>query len=123
MSLNAMEIGNRIKERQKELKMKQKDILEKTNIAHSSMSTYVTGAGVPNTEAIFKIAKALDTTVEWLLTGEMSNNSTLTEDERELLMLFNQLPQREQIKVIGILEEKVKDYKIPIQINMSEKTS
>lgn len=123
MKLNATEIGNRIRERQKELKMKQKDILEKTNIAHSSMSTYVTGAGIPNTEAILKIAKALDTTVEYLLIGEMSNNSTLTEDERELLMLFNKLPKREQIKVLGIIEEKVKEFKQQIDLDISEKTS
>ena len=39
------------------------------------------------------------------------NNNHLTENERELLELFQQLPEREQIKFIGKLEDTAEKFK------------
>ena len=59
--LNSIEIGTRIKERQKILGLKQKDIIEKTGISKAAISNYVNGGRIPEAEALYKISKILNT--------------------------------------------------------------
>ena len=71
--LNAIEIGNRIKEKQKEKNFKQKDIIEKTGISKAAISNYISGTRVPDTESALKLSLVLETSIEWLLTGKTTN--------------------------------------------------
>lgn len=119
--LNSIEIGTRIKTRQKELGLRQKDLIELTNISHSALSNYTSGTRIPGAEELLKLSNALNTSIEWILIGEESTNVTLTEDEKELLVLFNQLSEKEQYKILGVLENKVKELKQ--QSDTSIKTS
>lgn len=82
--LNAAEIGNRIKEKQKEKNYKQKDLIEKTGISKGAISNYCSGTRIPDTESILKLAYALETSIEWLLTGKATNEN-FTDDELEIL--------------------------------------
>lgn len=82
--LNSAEIGLRIKERQKILKLKQKDIIEKTGLSKTAISNYINGARIPESEALYKISKILNTSMEWLLVGELTNEN-ITLEEKKLI--------------------------------------
>jgi len=60
-------ISNRIKEALVIRKMRQADLVEKTGIGKSSISTYIAGDYEPKQKNIYKIAKALDVSETWLL--------------------------------------------------------
>lgn len=109
--LDTNQISNRIVNRIKELGMKQKDICEKAGIAKSAMSNYMNGNRVPDTETILKLSNILEISIEWILTGESSNVNKveLSMNEIELLSSFNKLPEREQIKWIGKIEQAASD--------------
>lgn len=81
------------------------------NVSKSTMNAYLSENGsIPSAEIIGKIAKALNTTTDYLIFGEESSKY-LTNNESELLHYFKQLSDREQIMQIGELRKVVKDYK------------
>lgn len=51
--------------------MKQADLVEKTGIGKSSISTYLTGSYEPKQRNIYKIAKALDVNEAWLMGNDV----------------------------------------------------
>lgn len=76
---------------------------------------------MPNAENLIVISKYLGVSIDYLLTGEeptLKSNATntielpklpLTENEEDILSLLNQLSERNQIKLIGKVEEIVKE--------------
>ncbi|BFK81282.1 hypothetical protein I3900191A7_14270 [Clostridium baratii] len=60
-------IAERIKEALEIRNMKQVDLVEKTKIGKSSISTYISGAYEPKQKNIYKIAKALNVNEAWLM--------------------------------------------------------
>lgn len=115
--LNPEEIGIRIKKRQYELKLKQKDIIEITNISKAAMSNYVNGNRIPDTETIYKLSQALKTSIEWILTGK-SINENFSNEEKNLIEAYRIAPEtmkdgvKKLLDISEISEEKLLDYKI-----------
>lgn len=60
-------IANRIKQGLAIRNMKQSELVEKTKIGKSSISTYISGAYEPKQRNIYKIAQALDVNEAWLM--------------------------------------------------------
>ena len=108
MALDVKEISERLKLKQKEKKLKQKDIIEKTNISKAAISNYFNGNRIPDTESILKLSIVLDTSIEWLLTGK-STNENLTEDELEVIQKFRILPEKERQRFIGRLDDRIEE--------------
>lgn len=60
----------------------------------------------PSADKLIIISEFLEVSVEYLLTGsENIRNSELSENEIELLNLYRKLSDRDQIKIIGRIEE------------------
>lgn len=57
-------IGNKIREFRKKAKMTQKELGEKAGVKHNTISTYEKGASSPDQNIIFRIAQALDRSVD-----------------------------------------------------------
>ncbi|MDU1585774.1 MAG: helix-turn-helix domain-containing protein [Clostridium sp.] len=102
-------IANRIKQGLEKRNMKQADLVDKTKIGKSSISTYISGAYEPKQKNIYKIAQALDVNEAWLMgydvpmEREISNNSTINfNDETNILFdnfnKLNELGKQEAIK-------------------------
>lgn len=108
--INKQEVADRIKQRMKELNLKQIDIVEKSGISKPAMSNYMNAIRIPDTETILKLSNILDTSIEWILIGESMNVNFLGENETEMLQYFKMLPEREQIKFIGKIEDVAKQY-------------
>lgn len=67
----------------------QKDFAKKANITESAMSYYVKGVRTPSGEVLARIAKALDTTADYLLGS--TDNPEIHETQKELKYLQRNL--------------------------------
>lgn len=111
-----MTINERMFKTMSEKGIKSIDIANHLNITKSVLSNWKNRGTNPPAEYIVPICELLGISIEYLLTGTEKNN--LTENEKELLESFKFLPDREQIKLIGIVEDKAKKFK-----ETSEKSS
>lgn len=88
----------------------------KLGLSKGNASNWKKG-GNPSVEVLIKIADELNCTVDSLLGRESTQKTTtielpkpqLTENEEDLIMLLNQLSERDQVKLIGKVEEIVKE--------------
>lgn len=58
--------AERLKERMKELELKQVDVIKLTGIDKGALSSYLSGKYEPKDKTIFKLAKALNVNEMWL---------------------------------------------------------
>ncbi len=71
-------IGTRIISQLKRLGLKQADLCRDTGLSTTAISQYCTGKRVPDSSALYKLARSLNTSMEWLLTGANATNEDLT---------------------------------------------
>ena len=107
-------IGQRIKERRKQLNITQTQIQEQTSISSGNLSCIENGKYLPSATALVELAQILNCSVDWILTGEYkittnsenSNNSneyTLSQDEYSLIQLYRLLPDNMKDDVINFI--------------------
>lgn len=104
-------IGQRIKERRKELRITQTQIQEKCGISSGNLSGIETGRYLPSAVSLIELARILDCSVDWILTGESSNskNSTfvdIKENDKQLLDYFHEMSEADQEDLMLIAEMK-----------------
>lgn len=89
----ASQVADRMKKKTAESGLKQVDLCRMTGLSRNSMSNYFLGKHLPDTISLYKIATALQTNVEWLLTGhnpKISYNSTeLSSNENNVLQHYH----------------------------------
>lgn len=105
-----MTVGNRLKEWRIENKLKTTEIKEKTGISTGGFSDYENDKKLIGSKTLITLAESYDIDINYILTG-VRNTPELSLNEQELLEYFNILPDREQIKFIGRLEEMAEKYK------------
>lgn len=92
-------IGQRIKDRRKELKITQQQIQAQTSISSGGLSCIEHGRYLPSAPALIELSKVLQCSIDWILTGNSSiseNREVLDIKESELLECFRQLNEDEQ---------------------------
>lgn len=112
-------IAERIKEALEIRRMRQVDLVEKTGIGKSSISTYISGEYEPKQRNIYKIAKALDVSEAWLMGYDVSmereprnierpafntEHIVISDGERSLLNKYRALDDKGKHTVDTILE-------------------
>ncbi len=62
---------------------------------------------MPSADVAVKIARALDTTVEYLVTGQSASLSDEASDEkkRRLLHIYASLPEKQQALLLAVAED------------------
>lgn len=88
MEDNFTHVGVRIISRLKKLGLKQADLCRETGLSTTAISQYCTGKQVPNTSALYGLASALKTSMEWLLTGKESLTNEDTEPPRSRFEVY-----------------------------------
>ena len=98
--------------------MRQADLAEKTKIPKSAISHYLSGSFVPKQDRAFIIAQALDVDPAWLMGYDVPMEKKeeppkqeksspaelqLSEGERVILDLFNQVPEDQQKLVLHMI--------------------
>lgn len=111
MELDMITIGNRIKERRKELNLTQLDIKEKVGISSGNISDIERGNRLPAATTLVQLAQVLDCSIDYILTGvsPKSDNSDLypvEESAQKLLRLFYVLSDEDQEELIMIAQMK-----------------
>lgn len=68
-----MKFEDRIHQKLKELNISAADVTRKTHnvVTKANMSQWLSGSGSPNIFKCYALAKALDTTVDWLVSGKL----------------------------------------------------
>ena len=92
-------IGQRIKDRRKELKITQLQIQAQTSLSSGNLSCIENGRYLPSATALIELSKVLHCSIDWILTGDSSiSNSSffLDNKESELINCFRQLDVDEQ---------------------------
>lgn len=85
MDLDYSEIGKRIANRRKQLKLKQAEVEEKADIGYKYLSNIERGLSIPSTEVIMRLALALETTPDEFLVGTARNTGERWREVAELL--------------------------------------
>ena len=103
---NLNSLGQRALARRKELKLTQREAAKLAGVAHVTISQWERDETQPVGTRLFSLAKALSCTPTWLLFGdeqqnpvpanELPSTTQLTDKHRELIDLFDSLPESEQ---------------------------
>ena len=107
-------IGQRIKERRKELKITQTQIQQETSISSGNLSCIENGKYLPSAVALLELSKILDCSIDWMLTGKSSiseNASILDNEEAELLNGFRELSEDDKEELLWLLHLKLRKVK------------
>ena len=96
-------IANRMKIAMSNLNISQAELVKRTGIGKSSISTYLTGEYEPKQKNLYKIASALNVNEAWLmgLNVPMERKPTTTD---ELVTLINSLDDNQQKNVIDYIQ-------------------
>lgn len=110
MDLNMIGIGERIKNRRKELRLSQTDIYERCDITSGALSKIENGKTTPSIIAFYKLSQVLECDMNWLATGTSSSlqNPTFCKLEEDLVNGFRKLSEEDKEELLGILELKLK---------------
>jgi len=71
MEFDFLEMGQRIAEKRKQLKIKQNTLAERIGVSNNHLSGIERGQTVPSMETFIKICNELETTPDYLLMGSM----------------------------------------------------
>lgn len=117
-------LGKRIAYLRNSRKLTQRKLMD--ILKFENLGKFETGGRKPNCDILMSIADYFDVSTDWLLYGKekvSSNNSVkenkedylynlhVTDDEMMILNLYRQLNERDKIKIEGILELKISEYK------------
>lgn len=110
MDISMDSIGNRIRERRKELKLTQTDMHRECGISSGALSQIENGSRVPSAIAFYSISQALNCSMEYLMTGVSpeTKNTEIFGNEKKLLDGFQELPEEDQAELLEILEVKLR---------------
>lgn len=86
-----MDFAQRLKELRKKKGMSQAKIAELIDVHFTQISRYERGDTKPNAEPMAKLAKVLDTTVDYLMTGSTEDIIIDSGLNKELITRFKQL--------------------------------
>jgi len=103
-----MNLFERIKEIASEQGLNIKNIEENAGLGNGTIRRW--GTSPPSADKLFKIANMLNTTCEYLMTGE-SNSTTISSEDTEWLSLIHSLPHDVQIEFKGEMRGYLKSLK------------
>lgn len=116
--MKKMSIGERIRYRRKESKMTQKALAKALGLSDVSVSQWERDDSEPTGKNLFALSKTLQCSPTWILYGDDEQNPEpplfvtpeLDERQKELLDLFNSLPESEQNAQLSSLRARVENF-------------
>ena len=109
-------IGERIKQKRKELGLTQVQVREKTGISNGNLSQIENGLSLPSSGALVALSELLRVSIDWILTGKEYSNSDIQNSisiradspDYDLLNGFRQLDPDDQDEVLEIIQIKLR---------------
>lgn len=113
-------IGQRIKERRKELKITQTKIQQETSISSGNLSSIENGKYLPSAVALLELSKILNCSVDWILTGKsLKSEICANHNDRLLLDYFHNMSVADQEDLLMIAEMKFRKEKKLLNAKLS----
>ena len=97
-----MEFFDRLREERKRLKLSQTQLAEVAGTTKNSQSNYEKGKVCPSATYLVAVA-TVGVDVQYVLTGQRSGTTMLTEEDRALLTLFHQAPSTLRQAALAVL--------------------
>lgn len=109
MNIDMISVGDRIRNRRKELKLTQTDIYHECGIASGALSQIENGNRTPSILIFFSLSQVLNCSMEWLMTGVSTNteNFAIYENEENLLRKFRLLSEKDKADIQELIEFKL----------------
>lgn len=108
-------IGERIRAWRKQNNLTMIEIQNKTGITQGALTKYENNKSIIGGAQLIKLYDYYKIDIQYILTGEKTNTTNniqeQSENDKEILELMHQLPEREQIKAIARIEDIVEKYK------------
>lgn len=104
-------VGQRIRQRRKDLNITQTQIQQETSISSGNLSCIENGKYLPSAIALLELSKILDCSIDWILTGKSSiseNVEILENEESEFLKSFRKLLPDDREEIMEIMELKLR---------------
>lgn len=86
-----MEFKDRLKQLRTDKKISQNELATNIGVHVTNISRYERGENKPTTEVLTKLANALDTTTDYLMSGSTDDVATSNLSDKELLSLFKKV--------------------------------
>lgn len=118
--LDKIQMSERIQQIMKRVGITQKGLADYLNISQPAISLYLQGR-VPPADVLLKIARLGDTTIEWILTGEIEptqkiykieDQTSVYGSQRILNELWSQLPDNVRQAFLNLLKQFVEQSKV-----------
>lgn len=116
--METQSFGSRLLARRKQLKLSQAALGKLVKVAHVTISQWERDETQPAGKRLFSLSEALQCSPTWLLFGDDDKQPSapvpkpkeLREDQKELLKLFDALPESEQKAQLGELRARVENF-------------
>lgn len=98
---------NRLKQLRKQHNLSQSQLAERVNLHYNHIGRYERGQSRPTSDALSRLAEALDVSTDYLLDGEEEEAAKASFSDRELLQQFQdieQLPEKDKHLVKEFLD-------------------
>lgn len=102
-----MTIGEKLRNKRKELGLSQKDLYIKTGIPMKRIGEIEIGLHNPSHAMIYRLATSLGMTMKELTSGDSCPSKCPIEEEKELIDMLDELSIEEQKKIIKYLELRI----------------
>lgn len=97
-------LGSRVKKLRKQKNLTQIELGKLSGIHYTNIGRIENKGAIPQADVLYLIAKSLDTTVSWLLTGKTDNANPETIKELETAEYPQQQSDALQIQIIQLLQ-------------------
>ncbi|MDZ4808205.1 MAG: helix-turn-helix transcriptional regulator [Bacteroidota bacterium] len=86
-----MAFADRLKQLRKKKDLSQQELANQVGVHFTQISRYERGDFKPNSDAVTKIAQALNTTVDYLMTGSTSDAANNAGLDKEIISRFKEI--------------------------------
>ncbi|KAF1367360.1 helix-turn-helix domain-containing protein [Yokenella regensburgei] len=118
--MSEMTLGQRIRQRRKDIGWSQKELSKAAGVTNSSISLWEGDNTAPRGENLHKLSQALQCSPTWILFGDedktpgaprqLDRENQLSDDEIELLQLYRALPESEQKAQKSNMKARLKNF-------------
>ena len=85
----------------------QKELAAKIGISYNTLQSWITKDRLPDAKQALKIAKELNTSIEYLITGKNENQKDLKQNLQNIIPRLNHL-SNENLELIGVIAERLR---------------
>lgn len=108
-------LGHRVAQLRKQCGMSQTDLAKVVGVSYAQLGRYETKGTQPPAEVLKKIAEALGTTVDYLISGDKDEKAQATLRDAELLQQFRaveQMNEKDKSTIKDIIDAFIKRSKL-----------